>query len=124
MTNITLQKIQKIVYDELYTFLVNNNLITKHQSGFRPGDSTLHQVLSNTTMIFESFKEYNETRAVFLVFKLQCNGRSGPLLDFFNSYLRNRQQSVVLNGTETDWKSIEAEVPQGSVLGPFFGVHQ
>ena len=124
--------LEKIVYNDLYTFLVNNNLITKHWSGFRPGDCTINQLLSITTTIFESFEEYDETRAIFmdmskafdkvwhdgLVLKLQCNGISGPLLDFFNSYLSNRRQRVVLNGTESDWKGIEAGVPQGSVLGP------
>ena len=87
---------EKIVYDELYTFLVNNNLVTKHQSGFRPGDSTIYQLQSITTTIFESFEEYDETRAVFLdiskafdkvwhdglVFKLRCSGISGPLINF------------------------------------------
>ena len=114
------------------TFLVNNNLITKHQSGFRPGDCTINQLLSITTTIFESSEEYDETQAIFmdiskafdkvwhddLVLKLQCNGISGPLLDFFNSNLSNRCQRVVLNGIESDWKGIEAGVPQGSVLGP------
>ena len=54
------------MYDDLDTFLVNNNLITKHQSGFRPGDCTINQLLSITTTIFESFEEYDETRAIFM----------------------------------------------------------
>ena len=53
-----------------------------------------------------------------LVFKLECNGITGPLTDFFKCYLTNRQQRVVLNGKESTWKGIEAGVPQGSVLGP------
>ena len=114
--------LEKIVYDDLYTFLVNNNLITKHQSGFRPGDCTINQLLSITTTIFESFKEYDETRAIFmeiskafgkvwhdgLVLKLQSNGILGPQLDFFNSYLSNRRQCVVLYSIESDCKGIEA----------------
>ena len=38
-------------------FYFNNNLITKHQSGFKPGDSTINQLLSITTTISESFEE-------------------------------------------------------------------
>ena len=53
-----------------------------------------------------------------VIFKLKCNGISGNLLNFFETYLLNRYQRVVLNGTESNWKSLEAGVPQGSVLGP------
>ena len=31
---------EKIIFNRLHSFLTDNNLITKHQSGFRPGDST------------------------------------------------------------------------------------
>ena len=33
-----------------------------------------------------------------LIFKLEQNGISGSLLNFFNNYLSNRKQRVVLNG--------------------------
>ena len=109
-----------------------NNLISKDQSGFRPGDSTINQLISITSSIFESFENFEETRALFLdiskafdkvwheglIFKLKRNGVSGPLLAFLKNYLYERHQRVVLNGCQSDWKIIEAGVPQGSVLGP------
>ena len=49
---------------------------------------------------------------------LKCTGISGNLLNFFQNYLSNRYQRVVLNGKELDWRSLQAGVPQGSVLGP------
>ena len=71
----------------------NNNLISKDQSGFRPGDSTINQLISITSTIFESFENFEVTRALFLdiskafdkvwheglTFKLKRNGVSGPL---------------------------------------------
>ena len=36
---------EKLVFNGLYSYLDNNHLITKHQSGFRPGDSTTNQLL-------------------------------------------------------------------------------
>ena len=102
------------------------------QSGFRPGDSCIFQLISITSEIYRNFEKHDETRAVFLdiskafdkvwhdglIHKLKCNGISGNLLVFFENYIHNRHQRVTLNGTESDWRSISAGVPQGSVLGP------
>ena len=121
--------LEKIVFDQLYSYLNTHNLLSKNQSGFRSGDSTIYQLISITSNIFESFEEYDETRAVFLdiskafdkvwhegvLYKLKCNGISGNLLEFIKHYLQNRHQRVVLNGTKSDWKKIYAGVPQGSV---------
>ena len=124
--------LEKIVFDQVYAFLSVNNLLSQNQSGFRPGDSTIFQLLSITSTIYDSFKKYDETHAVFLdiskafdkvwhegiIFKLKCNGISGNLLNLFENYLLNRFQRVVLNGNESNWTSLKAGVPQGSVLGP------
>ena len=40
------------------------------------------------------------------IFKLKFNGISGNLLNFFQNYLSNRYQRVVLNGKESDWTSL------------------
>ena len=53
-----------------------------------------------------------------LIFKLKRNGISGSLLQLFENYLLNRNQSVVLNGSLSNYFVIESGVPQGSVLGP------
>ena len=115
---------------------MNISQITPNQSGFRPGDSTINQLLYITHSIHTAFEEYpsRETRAVFLdiskafdkvwheglIFKLKSNGISGPLLVLIDSYLSNRKQRVVLNGKSSNWSPIAAGVPQGSVLGPLF----
>lgn len=45
-------------------------------------------------------------------------GIGGTALKWFNSYLSNRSQSVIIDGTESDVWNILFGVPQGSVLGP------
>ena len=125
---------EKIIFNNLYSYLTTNSLITKKQSGFRPGDSTTNQLLYFVNEIHQAFENPKslEVRAVFLdiskafdkvwhdglIFKLKQNGISGNLLKLFENYLNNRKQCVVLNGSCSDYSTIESGVPQGSVLGP------
>ena len=83
----------------------DNQLLTPNQSGFRPDDSTINQLLYITQKIYAAFEDFpsRETHAVFLdiskafdkvwheglVFKLKTYGISGPLLDLIVSYLSN-----------------------------------
>ena len=40
------------------------------------------------------------------------------LVSWIASYLINRKQRVVINGSTSEWKSVDAGVIQGSILGP------
>ena len=82
--------LEKIVFDHVYHRLNTHNLLSKNQSGFRPGDSTIYQLISITSDIYKSFERFDETRAIFLdiskafdkawhngvIHKLKCNGIS------------------------------------------------
>ena len=47
-------------------------------------------------------------------------GISGLALEWLKSYLQERPQRVVVNGTYSDPKCNSFGAPQGSVLGPLF----
>ena len=53
-----------------------------------------------------------------LLFKLKQAGVSDPLIKWFESYLSDRFQRVVLEGGVSDFKKVLAGVPQGSILEP------
>ena len=42
------------------------------------------------------------------------------MLTLVKNYLKDRKQRLVLNGRSSEWASVSAGVPQGSVLGPLF----
>ena len=103
---------ERLIFKNVYNFLIKNSLITKQQSGFRPGDSCANQLLALTHEIHNAFHDKNclEVRSVFLdmskafdkvwheglLFKLQQNGIDGKLLSLFSSYLSGRNRELLL----------------------------
>ena len=54
-----------LIYNEMFTFFTENNLISPNQSEFRPWDSCVNQLLAITHEIHKSFDEGLEVRGVF-----------------------------------------------------------
>ena len=48
---------ERLIFNELFTFLTDNKLISSNQSGFRPGDSCVNQLLAITNEIYKSFDD-------------------------------------------------------------------
>ena len=86
---------ERLIFNEMFRFFLDNKLISTNQSGFKPGDSCINQLLSITHEIYKSFDDGLEVRSVFLdiskafdkvwhegvIFKLKQNGISGDLLN-------------------------------------------
>ena len=53
-----------------------------------------------------------------LLFKLRQNGIKGKLLAWISNYLSSRKQRVKINSATSSLLSVNAGVPQVSVLGP------
>ena len=127
---------EKLLFDDMYEHLNANRLLSENESGFRPGDSTVNQLLAITHKIYSGFDQIpsRETRAVFLdlskafdrvwhaglLYKLEGNGISGNLLKLIRSFHSHRQQRVTFNEQSSEWREVSAGVPQGFVLGPLF----
>ena len=54
------------MFNEMFQFFIENKLISTSQSGFKPGNSCINQLLSITHEIYSSFDEGLEVRSVFL----------------------------------------------------------
>ena len=95
-------------------------IISPNQSGFRPGDSCVNQLIAITYKIYKSFDD--EVRGVLfdtskafdkvwhegLLLKLSLNGISGNLLKLLGDFLCCRKQRVALNGQISYWENVNA----------------
>ena len=105
---------EKLIFECIYDFLDQNCLLKANQSGFRPGNSCIHQLIAITHNIFTAFdgNPSLEVRSIFLdlskafdrvcheglIYNLKNIGINGKLLSLIESFLHNRYQRVVLNG--------------------------
>ena len=97
--------LERLMFNEMFEFFIENKLISSSQSGFKPGDSCINQLLSITHEIYSSFDEGLEVRSVFLdiskafdkvwhdgiIFKLIQNGISGNLLNLLRYFLNEKK---------------------------------
>ena len=124
---------ERVIFKDLFNYLYKNELFTKCEYSFLPGDSCISELLSIIHGINSSFDcdPTQDVRGIFLdifnafdkvwheglLFKLKTNGLKGELSNLFQNYLHQRSQRVVLNGQTSSWELIKSGVPQGT---PFF----
>ena len=63
---ITKKIFERILYNNMFEFFTKSDLISHNQSGFKPGDSCINQLLSITHEIYKSFDNGPDDRGVFL----------------------------------------------------------
>ena len=124
--------LEKAVHKMIYNFLLQHKLLSSYQSGFRPLHSTATSLIDITNTILHNIDKGKLTGLAFLdlsqafdtldhellLIKLADFGLSKSSVNWFNAYLTNRTQSVIINGMQSDIEPILYGVPQGSVLGP------
>ena len=125
---------ERIIYNNIFEYLTTNKLMSDSQSGFKPGDSCVNQLLSIPHEIYHSLDNGLEVRAVFLdiskafnevwheglILKLNQYRISENLLCLIKCFLKNRKQRIVLNGQTSSQTNVLAGFPQVSILDPLF----
>ena len=123
---------ERVIFNHLYKYCQDHNLLTWRNSGYKPLDSSMNQLIFISHKIYQSLEKGEDVCFVSLdassafdrvwheglFFKLRSKGICGKLYDWFKSYLSDRFQRVVIKGQLSNLVKILAGVPQGSILGP------
>ena len=124
---------EKIIFNQLYSFLQKQNIIYKSQYGFRREHSTefatlelidrVNTEMDNNEIPFNIYldlsKAFDTLDHNILLDKLHYYDVRNTPLDLSKNYLTNRKQYVEIDSVKSKMGEIQTGVPQlGSILGP------
>ena len=125
--------IEKVVYQQLSSFLNSNDRFDIFQSGFRPNHSTetaLIKVVNDIRLnsdtgrmsvlvLLDLSAAFDTVDHSILIERLeQLIGLSDTVLCWFKSYLQDRDYFVSIGNFFSQKVNMRCGVPQGSILGP------
>ena len=120
------------MYSRLLSFINKHNILYAYQFGFRNHHSPnlalfilvdrISKALENGDFVLGLFldfsKAFDTVNHSILFEKMEFYGIRGLSLQWFQSYLSDREQYVEYNNTHSSKDIITCGVPQGSILGP------
>ena len=124
--------IERVVSNQLTSHLESNQLLYRHQSGFRRLHSTTTTLLYATNvwsqasdngmcvgvLFLDVAKAFDSVNHSILLGKLPNFGFDQSAIAWFRSYLSGRTQSTAIGDSTSDISNTSLGVPQGCILGP------
>nr|CAD2202349.1 unnamed protein product [Meloidogyne enterolobii] len=132
LTSTTCRVFEKILASEILKFLLENDLISKHQFGFLPKRSTTTQMILTLTKWYEGLinnqnidiiyvdfqKAFDKVPINYLLEKLYTYGIRGKIHKWITNFLQNRTFSVGIKDEKSKTFTTHSGVPQGTILAP------
>ena len=134
LTPVISKLLEHIIHSHIMKHLEQHHILTDHQHGFRAKRSTETQLIQTIHDISKSLdvkktvdmaildftKAFDKVPHKRLIHKLKYYGITGPISSWIESFLTERTQQVVINGSASTPIQVTSGVPQGTVLGPLF----
>ena len=125
---------ERILYNQLYSYLTKFELLSNSQYGFRKFHSTAFALLDctndwyvnldrkmfNLVVLIDLKKAFDTVDHQILLRKLELYGIKGQALSLLKSYLTNRNKKCQIQNSFSSEQLITCGVPQGSIVGPLF----
>ena len=132
ITSLISKTMETIITKQLLTFLETSNLLSDHQYGFRKARSTGGLLAYAVHVWSSALESCGESRVISLdiskafdrvwhkglLAKLPMFGLHHTLINWIGSFLSDRSIAVRVDGFLSNLHSINAGVPQGSVISP------
>ena len=101
---------EKLIFDQLYSYLQNKGLLSNHQARFRPNHSTMTALINVTeywlnkldkgmfvgVIALDLQKAFDTVDHAILLHKMRLYGLSDSVVEWFRSYLTDRTQCTVV----------------------------
>ena len=124
--------LEKIVYKRIISHLNSNEILYKHQYGFRKNHSTCMALIHLVDKIISAQEKGDFVCSIFLDFskafdtidhsillaKLHKYGIHMDAHKWLTNYISHRTQFVCIKGCFSNKAQLHCGVPQGSILGP------
>ena len=121
---------ERIIFNQLSSYLSENNILSQYQSGFRSFHSTMTALLEatdnwafnidcvNAVVFLDLRKAFDTVNHPILLSKLYSYGVKGNAYELLSSYLDNCTQRCAVNDVISKTCTLTCGIPQGTILEP------